>query len=80
MQIETEKVADILPAAYRNIVPKSRVYGGQNKAYLLLEMDYYLKMVNYSDGEYVKGNAHTNSIESLWALVKCVSTGIHHGI
>ncbi len=34
--------------------------------------------MNHQRGEYVRGKAHTNSIESVWALVKRVYVGIHH--
>ena len=31
------------------------------------------QIVNHNKGEYRKGNAHTNSIESVWALLKSAS-------
>lgn len=34
--------------------------------------------VNHRAGEYVKGEAHTNSIESFWAIVKRAHYGTHH--
>lgn len=36
--------------------------------------------VNHHQGEYRKGDAHTNSIESVWALLKRQIIGIHHWI
>ncbi len=36
--------------------------------------------VNHSVGEYVKGQAHTNGIESFWALLKRAHTGTFHKI
>jgi transposase-like protein len=34
--------------------------------------------VHHAAGEYVRGNVHTNSIESFWALLKRQIFGIHH--
>ncbi|MGH6851543.1 MAG: IS1595 family transposase [Methylocella sp.] len=38
------------------------------------------EVINHNRGEYVRGNAHTNSIESVWALLKRQITGTHHWI
>ena len=34
--------------------------------------------VNHSDKEYVKGEAHTNGIESVWAVFKRGLIGVYH--
>ena len=34
--------------------------------------------VNHAVGEYVRGDVHTNGIESFWALVKRAHKGTHH--
>jgi len=38
------------------------------------------EMVNHHLGEYRKGNAYTNSIESVWALLKRQIVGTHHWV
>jgi transposase-like protein len=38
------------------------------------------QVVNHAYGEYRKGDAHTNSIESVWALLKRQVVGTHHWI
>lgn len=38
------------------------------------------QIVNHHQGEWRKGNAHTNSIESVWALLKRQIIGIHHWV
>jgi ISXO2-like transposase domain len=38
------------------------------------------EMVNHHAGEYVRGNAHTNTIESVWALLKRQIVGTHHWV
>lgn len=48
-------------------------YKGLNKSYTHLK-------VNHSAKKYVKGIAHTNTIEGFWSLLKRQINGIHHSI
>jgi len=38
------------------------------------------EIINHSHGEYRRGDAHTNSIESVWALLKRQIVGVHHWV
>jgi hypothetical protein len=38
------------------------------------------EIVNHQAGEYKRGEAHTNSIESVWALLKRQIVGTHHWV
>jgi transposase-like protein len=38
------------------------------------------EIVNHNKGEWRRGDAHTNSIESVWALLKRQIIGIHHWV
>jgi hypothetical protein len=38
------------------------------------------EIVNHQKGEYRRGDAHTNSIEAVWALLKRQIIGIHHWV
>lgn len=38
------------------------------------------KRIRHSDGIFVVGNIHTNSIEGFWAQVKNAVSGVHHGV
>jgi transposase-like protein len=60
-----------------NVVPGSTVYTDEHRAYLGLK-DYFHQTVQHSVGEYVKGNAHTNGIESFWAMLKRGYYGTFH--
>jgi len=48
----------------------STVYSDQSNMYNWLGFDYIHKSVNHGTGEYVRGDVHTNSIESFWNLYK----------
>ncbi len=49
-------------------------------AYASLEGYPQHQVVNHNKGEYRRGDAHTNSIESVWALLKRQIIGIHHWV
>ena len=55
----------------------SNVYTDSFKSYRGLT-GYNHQSVNHSVGEYVKAQAHTNGIESFWALLKRGYYGIFH--
>jgi transposase-like protein len=38
------------------------------------------EIINHTKGEYRRGDAHTNSIEGVWALLKRQIIGIHHWV
>ena len=50
----------------------------KRKSTLALAAVYDHQQVNHSKGEYGRGQAHTNSVEGVWALVKRQIYGIHH--
>jgi transposase-like protein len=56
---------------------KSIVVTDEHKSYTTLS-NYEHYTVCHSVGEYVKGQAHTNGIESFWALLKRGYYGVHH--
>jgi transposase-like protein len=60
-----------------NVARGSTVYTDSASYYKSLR-GYRHDTVNHSVGEYVKNQAHTNGIESFWALLKRSHYGIHH--
>ncbi len=55
------------------------VYSDQHRGYWgLRKSGYRLESVNHSVKEYVNGQAHTNGIESFWALLKRGYHGTYH--
>jgi transposase-like protein len=79
------KVADqvnrmtLIPNIVQNVQKGSFVYTDENFSYLgLHRLGFYHNRVEHGKKEYVRGDAHTNSIESFWALFKRGYHGIYH--
>ncbi len=60
-----------------NVAIGSTVYTDNFRSYASMT-GYNHQTVNHSVGEYVKAQAHTNGIESFWALLKRGYYGIYH--
>lgn len=60
-------------------VPGSRVMSDEFQAYTKLsEQGFKQEAVNHTKDEYVRGDVHTNSIESVWAVMKRGMHGVYH--
>ena len=77
-KMSSVKGKDIAPLMINNVALGSRVSADDNRAYGSLDGFYAVDRVNHSAGEYVRGETHTNSIESVWSMVKRVYMGTHH--
>ena len=62
----------------KNVEPGSTVVTDDHKGYLGIAKTYEHKSVNHSAKEFVNGMAHTNGIESVWAVMKRGYNGIYH--
>ena len=57
----------------------SMVYTDQNRGYKnIVKKNYRHSSVNHSAGEYIKGMAHTNGVESFWSMLKRGHAGVYH--
>ena len=61
-----------------HVAPDAKVYTDDHKSYGGLPFDH--ESVKHSISEYVNGMAHTNGIESFWALLKRGYHGTFHHI
>ncbi len=66
--------------AHERILPKSVVFTDEHASYKGLDVDYNHYRVNHSQGVYVMGNVHTNTIEGFWSLVKRGLGGVYHQV
>ena len=65
---------------YSSANPGATVYTDDARAYLGLRRHYRHESVKHSVGEYVRGMAHTNGIESFWSMLKRSYQGTFHKI
>ena len=76
-EVVSEADADTLQAfVSRHVVWGSTVYTDAAHAYR--NIPYRHESVTHSAGEYVRGEASTNSIESFWATIKRAKKGVYH--
>ncbi len=54
------------------------VYTDEHGAYAGLSADFEHEAVRHSTGEYVRGQAHTQGIESFWSMLKRAHKGVYH--
>ena len=81
-QVTAKPVPETTAARLCNFIDKhvkasAMKYTDENKAYGSLE---HHETVNHSNGEYVRGEVHTNGIESFWALLRRGYYGTFHHI
>ena len=77
----TERVSSILlqRMVQETVEEGAMVYTDQNAGYKgLVKKNYGHESVNHSAGEYIKGQARTNGVESFWSMLKRGHTGIYH--
>ena len=80
-QVKVKVVPDTKSKTLRGFVesrskPTAQVYTDTGSAYVGVQRSH--ESVNHSRGEYVRGMAHTNGIESFWAMLKRAHKGTYH--
>jgi transposase len=73
--------ASILPHVAEKVFPSSMIFTDEASVYDRLHMSgYHHRRVNHSAKVYVSGEAHTNTIEGFWSLLKRGIAGVYHGV
>src|SRR5207247_7487993 len=63
------------------VLPKSVIFTDEHPSYRGLEkIGFNHARVNHSQGVYVYGNIHTNTVEGFWSLVKRGLGGVYHSV
>lgn len=63
---------------HENVAPGSALHTDEHRGYDGLGFSYDHETVNHGAGEYARGSASTNSIESVWAVMKRGLHGVYH--
>ena len=82
-RVRTRKMAsttaiDLHDFIKRNVTVDARLFTDEHASYRGLGGWYDHQWVKHSVGEYVRGQAHMNSIESFWAMLKRSYIGVLH--
>ncbi len=72
------KSGTITPIIEDTVEKGTKLFTDEFKGYNQVAKLYDLSRVNHGIGEYVNGNAHTNTIEGFWSLFKRGIIGIYH--
>jgi transposase-like protein len=78
--IPNVKAVTIQGALTQNVAKGSTVMTDEDGAFVGIAPAYAHYTVNHSKGEYVRGEVHSNTMESVWALLKRQIFGIHHWV
>jgi transposase len=89
--VKTVTKKEIYPLIRKHVVPGSVIYTDEFRVYDGVSkikvrggqggtIAYRHGTVRHADGEYVRGDAHTNSVEGFWMLVKTGIRGVYHSV
>jgi transposase len=71
----------LLPHVREKVMPKSTVYTDEWRSYNRLgKMGYEHSRVHHSQHIYVSGDAHTNTVEGFWSLLRRGIGGAYHAV
>jgi transposase-like protein len=77
--IDQRTIETIQGAIHAGVEVGSQLYTDEHVAYTDLDGLFFRhETVNHGAGEYARGEAHTNSIESVWAVLKRGLHGVYH--
>jgi transposase-like protein len=81
MPIESRDTATIEAAIHANVEVGSTLLTDEHPSYADMDGLFFRhEAVNHSAGQYVRGMAHTNGIDSVWAVLKRGVHGVYHQI
>jgi transposase-like protein len=81
MQMESIDAPSLQSVIHANVEPEATVFTDEHSSYTGLADTFSChESVNHSAGQYSRGGVNTNSIESVWAVLKRGVYGVYHQI
>ncbi len=75
------KARTLLPMIWKNVSSNSTIFTDELQSYnLVAKLGYSHEVVQHCAKQYVAGNAHVNTIESLWSTIKRGIDGVNHSV
>lgn len=79
--VKSSGVRVLVPAIKEGVALSAQIYSDEYRSYKSLPKHGYTHTtVNHSALEYVRGNAHTNTIEGFWSQLKRSIDGTYHAV
>lgn len=79
--VDNVKAATLIPFVTRHVKPGATVYTDELYSYNRLpEKGYRHRRIRHSDGVYVQGDVHTNTVEGFWSNTKRGISGVYHHV
>ncbi len=75
------KTRTLLPMIWKNVAQNSTVFTDELLSYNhVAKLGYAHEVVQHCAKQYVRGNAHVNTVESLWSTIKRGIDGVNHSV
>ena len=70
------------PIIMKKVMPESTIFTDGHGGYQYIDTrgGYTHQRINHSEGVYVSGNVHTQTIENFWSLVRRGISGVYHNV
>jgi transposase-like protein len=72
--------ANVAHIMEQNVAGETTVYSDEDHTMRFASRRYKSEHVNHYDGEYVRGDVHSNTVEGFFAILKRGLTGVYHSV
>ena len=78
--VPTVNGANLSVVVTENVAAGTTIYSDENHTTRYSARDYPNDAVKHQDGEYVRGDVHTNTVEGFFSILKRGITGVYHSV
>jgi transposase-like protein len=76
--VKSTSQKSLTPHILETVKPKTKLYTDDHSGYNKVGKLYNRRIVDHSKKQYVNGDAHTNTLEGYWSILKRGIIGIYH--